>query len=423
MFLTRVCILIVGLLVGEPRTLVSGEPLTIVRGSATGKKTPVDLWAEPLAVGALARMHASSFREVRQILGAALSADGTIVALATNQNQLLLFDARTAKLIKRINVEPFGSPSLAFTPDGAKLAWINQGGALILRDISQDKEGSRLAVAKRRIARFSFSANGKAVAAVAEAIGKEPGVYVWDCDTGKEKGQVAVLQNWQVHVAISADGDTLVTWGQQVRPGERARNQQLSQTIQIQSLATHQEIGRFLVDAGPVAAAALSPDKQLFAAAAAVSTIHLWQIARAKELHRITGFADRGARRSLSPDGKSILAATAGGALLTFATDTGKNLYRCEGPGCPVTSVSIRDGAALALGMATKRTRAPLEQQTPYLWQAVGRDHNSWQRSFRFHTRSGCLSRRHDSGIGRRRWQSICLGNEFREKSPPGRSG
>ena len=72
---------------------------------------------------------------------------------------------------------------------------------------------------------------------------------------------------------------------------------------------------------------------------------------------------------SFSPDGKSILAATAGGALLTFATDTGKNLYRCEGPRCPVTSVSIRDGAALALG------EEPVTGASTKAWPA------SWQRS------------------------------------------
>src|SRR5262249_31787236 len=152
-------------------------------------------------------------------------------ALGTNRDELLLFDARTAKLLKT-KAESFGAPFLAFTADGGKLALINPEGVLIVRDLSQDTELNRFTVAKRRIARFSLSANGKVLAAVAEVIGDEPTVYIWDRDTGKEKGRVAVLQNWQVHVALSQDGDTLVTWGQQVRPGDRARNQQLSQTIQ-----------------------------------------------------------------------------------------------------------------------------------------------------------------------------------------------
>src|SRR5262249_15421779 len=158
------------------------------------------------------RMHATPLHNVRQMVAAALSADGTVAAIGTNQDELLLFDARTAKLLK-VNAESFGAPFLAFTPEGARLALINPDGAVILRDLSQDTELNRFTVVKRRIARFSLSANGKVLAAVAESIGEEPTVYVWDCDTGKEKGRVGVLQNWQVRVAVSDDGDTLITWG------------------------------------------------------------------------------------------------------------------------------------------------------------------------------------------------------------------
>src|SRR5438093_7199180 len=144
MFRSCMWVLIVSLPVAEPRTQVSSgvEPLTIVRGScpSSDQKAPADLWGEALPLGAVTRMHASSFRDVRQIVAAALSADGTVAALATNQNQLHLFDARTTKLLKRLNVESFGTPFLAFTPDGGKLAWINQGGALILWDVAQEKE-------------------------------------------------------------------------------------------------------------------------------------------------------------------------------------------------------------------------------------------------------------------------------------------
>jgi WD40 repeat protein len=335
--------------------------------AARDKAAPTDGADEPLPPGAIARLPAARIRRDDRVHCAALSPDAKVVAVVVNKNTIRLLDAASAKELRRFPVTALGRRLLAFSPDGSSLAFIDQPGHLRLWDAGTGKEIRRFAPPKDkggRIVSFAFSADGKTLAAVAERTELVPQIYAWEVATGKELGRFEALQNWQVGVALSADGKVLASWGQQARRGERAKNQQLGRTIQLRDLATGKELRRLQATRAPVQGACFVPRGETLAVVGGDGKIHIWQLAQGKEVRQLAGPDDLGAFLSFSRDGKTLVGVTDSGEIRSWDVATGKPAAGCTAPsGARFHSLAFApDGKMRALGVD--------DRQTIWLWEA-----------------------------------------------------
>jgi WD40 repeat protein len=331
----------------------------VVAQSPDGNGRPVnqpahaDHQGSPLPTGAVARMPASQIHAGEWVLAATLSADGKTMVLAVGLEKIgvRVLEAGTGRLLRSFSVPLEYPPLRTLSPDGSCLALQSEDGQLHLWDVTTGKQLHRLAPAEGRISSVVFSADGKTVAGIVTKSELDPKIYIWDVATGQARGRFASLQNWRIGIALSADGKLLASWGQEVRRGERARNQERRRTLQLWGVASGKELRRILVRGAPVEAACFTSDSRTVATSDGNGEIQLWQVATGELIHSFTGAEDIGPVFRFAPDGKQLAAVAANGEIYCWSAATGKGLGRYRLPAGDVYSlVFLSTGTMRALG-------------------------------------------------------------------------
>ena len=153
--------------------------------------------------GAKARLGKGGINEIEY------SPDGTILAAATFIG-VWLYDVQTGKELQLLAAEPVAVESIAFSPDGTKLASSGIGAPLSLWDVESgrllrtfpiESEWSNKGVA--------FSPDGKIIA----SHGQIGTVQLWDPDTGESIRTLKGQEAWGGlnSIQFSPDGKTLAT--------------------------------------------------------------------------------------------------------------------------------------------------------------------------------------------------------------------
>jgi WD40 repeat protein len=322
---------------------------------------------DPLPSGALARLGTTRFRLPGFFnQSGALSPDGKTFALPRANNSLSLLDTTTGKEVRQLRINAGGATSMSFAPDGKSLAVANVQG-LTLYDA---RSGDQLAAFPVRSrggpgGSISFSADGRRLAMGNSGLGQKTPVLVWDVRDKKEIAKLDVIHDQQVHVALSADGKTLATWGQEMFRGGAGRAQPRSNIVQLWDVETGKETRQLTSESYLINALAFSPDgKQLAMVEGGGSVVSIREAATGKQQRRIAAHSNSGTLLRYSPDGKQLMAATSDGFVQLWDAGSGKRLAHCRGPKCRLLSVAfLSDGKLLAAG---------IEDQTIRIWEVPG---------------------------------------------------
>lgn len=247
-----------------------GTTLAVAEPGADGKPGVVKLY------------DVRTSKERRHIEGAdaaaavapAFSPDGKLLAWART-GAVVLADAATGKIVRRLTFDAKANrtPDFAFTPDGQQLAARDPAGPIVLWSIHDGKRLRTIAPADLASGRgaVAFSPDGKRLAVSAGGA-----VRLLDAMTGKElpgpKGHRATVSR----VAYSADGRTVLTWGEAGAGGDG----------RVWDAATGKELRRVRVPEG-AAACTLSSDGKLLACIHSDRTMRLWDAATGKQRHRL----------------------------------------------------------------------------------------------------------------------------------------
>jgi WD40 repeat protein len=189
--------------------------------------------------------------------------------------------------------------SLAFSPDGKLLACANGNGSILLWDVASGAELRPLASPDRRVMRIAFSPDGTLLASA----GKQGGavVRIWKVATGQLLFTSHMPGDWPVwDVAFSRDGKTLAAG---METGE-VRLFDVASGWQVATLAGHGGRVRWL---------GFHPDGRSLVVAGALTdnTVFVWDLARRTQARRLSEHGSEVLSGAWRADGRLLVTAGA----------------------------------------------------------------------------------------------------------------
>jgi WD40 repeat protein len=143
-----------------------------------------------------------------RITAVALSADGAVMAVATDDGAVLLVDSTTAGVQRRLDVPESAVSAMEISRDGALLAAGRLDGRTQLYDIATgEAAGPPLTASASEITDVSFSADGTRLVSVST---DRTGAF-WRLDGGRAIGTALPSEAAVTEVAFTADGSRVVS--------------------------------------------------------------------------------------------------------------------------------------------------------------------------------------------------------------------
>jgi WD40 repeat protein len=262
---------------------------------APGASGRSDRHGDPLPTGAFARLGTIRFRGPASGLShVAVAPNGKLLATAGGTD-LILWDAVTGKEVRRLPAHETAITSLAFAPDGARLATSTyHDGDSLLWDV---RTGKRLGALRGQCC--AFAAAGKLLV-TADAGGTPALLILWDAATGARRRRIA-LSGPVTSLALAADGRRVAL-----------QLHEEKSTLHVCDTATWAEPQRLTSLGGDLMCFTFAPNGKSLAAVAGDGSLGVWNLGTGK-FRRRWASSDMARTVAYSPDGR----------LLAWAGDAG----------------------------------------------------------------------------------------------------
>ena len=269
------------------------------------------------------------------VRGAALSADGQLLASAGFDGAVRLWEASTGRPLATLLGQTDGVRAVALAADGQVLASGSLDGAVRLWEAL--RTGRVLATLQGHIG----TVRGVALAADAQLLassGEDGAVRLWEASTGR---LLATLQGhtggvWGV--ALSADGRLLASGG-----GDGA--------VRLWDTSGERPLASMQGHTSGVWGVALSADGRLLASGGGDGAARLWESSTGRLLMTVQGHTGAVWSVALTPDGRLLASGGGDGTARLWDASTGQLLTTVQGHTGAVWSVALAaDGRLLATG-------------------------------------------------------------------------
>jgi WD40 repeat protein len=243
------------------------------------------------------------------VYGVSFSPDGKMLATASADNTLKLWDTSTGKEIKTLIGHTNSVNGVSFSPNGKMLASASDDNTLKLWNTSTGKEIKTLTGHTNSVKGVSFSPNGKMLASASS----DNMVKLWDISTGKEITTLIGHTNRVNGVSFSPDGKMLASAS-------------VDRTVKLWNTSTGKEIKTLNGHTNWVYGVSFSPDGKMLASASVDCTVKLWNTSTGKEIKTLIGLTDLVLGVSFSPDGKMLATASGDNKVKLWDTSTYKEI-------------------------------------------------------------------------------------------------
>jgi WD40 repeat protein len=264
----------------------------------------------------------------------AFSPDGGRLASGCQDGTVKVWDTQTAKEVLTLKGDRGWVRSVAFSSDGLRLASASLDGTVRVWDAQTGQLSLTLEKAGEYVA---LSPDGRRLAC---AFGQDKAVKVWDAHTGRLA--LTLEGHSRVYaVAFSPDGRRL------------ASGSALDGTIKVWDVPTAQESLTLKGHAGPVQGLAFSPDGKRLASASSDRTVRVWDALTGQEAFTLKGHESIVFGAAFSPDGRRLASASGDRTIKVWDAQTGQELRTLKGHTNLVSSVAFSpDGRRLASASA-----------------------------------------------------------------------
>lgn len=258
------------------------------------------------------------------------AANKAIAFGTTTNNEAKLWNLTTRKEITQLDEPADNLMCAAFSADGTLLATGGLGNQI---KIWESVTGRSIKVLKGhtdRIFAVSFSPTGELLVSG----GNDRTLRLWDLVSGKEEAQLKSDLDNSYLAVFSPSGD-------QIASGTREG------TVQLWDVPSRRVVRTFRGHTGQVRAIAFSGDDKWLATGADDHTLRLWDVASGRLL-RTLGLADTVQRATFSPDGRRLVTGGGDGAIRLWDISSGQELMSLPGHTDAVTSIMFsNDGKSL----------------------------------------------------------------------------
>jgi WD40 repeat protein len=279
--------------------------------------------------------HANSVNEV------SFSPDGTMLASASADKMLKLWDTSTKKEIKTLIGHTNSVNGVSFSPDGIILASAGADNTVKLWNISTGKTIKTLTGHTSEVNRVSFSRHGTMLVSASA----DNTVKLWNISTGK--------------TIKTLTGHTSEVWGVSFsRDGTMLASTSTDKTVKLWNTSTGKTIKTLTGHTEWVWGVSFSPDGTMLASASADNTVKLWNTSTGQEIKTLTGHKDRVLGVSFSRDGTMLASASVDKTVKLWNTSTGQEIKTLTGHTDEVWGSSFsRDGTILASASVDKTVK------------------------------------------------------------------
>jgi WD40 repeat protein len=275
------------------------------------------------------------------VWGVSFSADGKMVASASHDKTVKLWDTSTGKQIKTLSGHTDAVYGVSFSADGKMVASASGDKTVKLWDTSTGKQIKTLSGHTDAVYGVSFSADGKMVASASG----DNTVKLWDTSTGKQIKTLSGHTNWVIDVSFSADGKMVASASR-------------DNTVKLWDTSTGKQIKTLSGHTSWVWGVSFSADGKMVASGSADNTVKLWDTSTGKQIKTLSGHTNGVYGVSFSPEGKMVASASFDNTVKLWDTSTGKQITTLSGHTNGVNGVSFSpDGKMVASASGDKTVK------------------------------------------------------------------
>ncbi len=314
--------------------LESGQMLRTKFGAGNSESSRLEARVSGLLEQAIERVREKNLLKGHQgrIQQIQSSKDGKIIASASADKTIKIWDAQTGKELRTLEGHTEEVNSVSLNSDGKTIASGSTDGMVKLWDISTGK-ALRTFNSEQPIYSVSFSPDGKTIASGSE----DKTIKLWDIATGKALRTFTLDQSIN-SVRFSPDGKTIA--------GASADG-----IIKLWNIATGKTLRTLKGHQGAIPTINFSPDGKTIASGSDDRTIKLWDIATGETLRTFIGHQGIVYAIRFSPDGKTIASGSADKTIKLWDLEGDEPRATLKGYQGEVNSVSFSpDGKMLASG-------------------------------------------------------------------------
>jgi WD40 repeat protein/serine/threonine protein kinase len=271
-----------------------------------------------------------TFKHTREVWSVAFSPDGSKLAAGDEDGRLKLWDPVTGQQLAVLSGHERGVWSVAWSPDGRKLATASDDTTAKLWDAATGQALATLKGHTNRVKATAFSSDGRRL-----ATGSDDGtVKVWDTTTGSELTTIQGRAGWIRSLAFSPDGRMLATGF----AGGAAKS-----SLKLWDATTGRELRAF-PPLGAVLSIDFSADGKRLAAGTKERSAWVWDANTGEELAIFRGHTSEVRAVAWSRDGRLLATGSADRTLKLWDAATGQELATLKGHLSQVWSIDFSPG-------------------------------------------------------------------------------